>query len=106
MNLGLKASDEIFNLTVESRFFEYSIFLNSRFFELILLPFTNLKFKNLVTNIPAFSQKHATSPGRCFSFNRGRISLVGRAQDCRAGGRGFKSGAGPISTRGLKITKK
>lgn len=31
MNLGLKASDEIFNLTVESRFFEYSIFLNSAF---------------------------------------------------------------------------
>lgn len=54
MNLGLKASDEIFNLTVESRFFEYSIFLNSRFFELILLPFKNLKFKNLVTNKTGF----------------------------------------------------
>ena len=55
MNLRLKASGEIFNLTIESRFFEYSIFRNFRFFELILIPFKNLKFKNstfenLVTN--------------------------------------------------------
>lgn len=54
MNLGLKASGEIFNITVESRFFEYSIFRNSPFFELILLPFKNLKFKNLVTNKTGF----------------------------------------------------
>lgn len=54
MNLGLKASGEIFNLTVESRFFENSIFRNSPFLELILLPFKNLKFKNLVTNKTGF----------------------------------------------------
>ena len=38
-------------------------------------------------------------------FNRGRISSVGRAHDCRAGGRGFNS-RGRTNTRGLKITEK
>ena len=38
-------------------------------------------------------------------MNRGRISSVGRAFDCRAGGRGFDS-RGPTNTQGLKITEK
>ena len=37
--------------------------------------------------------------------NRGRISSVGRALDCRAGGRGFDS-QGRTNTQGLKITEK
>ena len=36
---------------------------------------------------------------------RGRISSVGRALDCRAGGRGFDS-RGRTNTQGLKITEK
>ena len=38
-------------------------------------------------------------------FNRGRISSVGRALDCKAGGRGFDS-RGRTITQGLKITEK
>ena len=38
-------------------------------------------------------------------FNRGRTSSVGRALDCRAGGRGFDS-RGRTNTQGLKITEK
>ena len=38
-------------------------------------------------------------------FNRGRISSVGRALDCRAGGRRFDS-RGRTNTQGLKITEK
>ena len=38
-------------------------------------------------------------------FDRGRISSVGRALDCRAGGRGFHS-RGRTNTQGLKITEK
>ena len=37
--------------------------------------------------------------------NRGRISSVGRAFDCRAGGRGFDS-RGRTITQGLKMTEK
>ena len=37
--------------------------------------------------------------------NHGRISSVGRALDCRAGGRGFNS-RGRTNTQGLKITEK
>ena len=37
--------------------------------------------------------------------NHGRISSVGRAHYCRAGGRGFDS-RDPTSTQGLKITEK
>ena len=37
-------------------------------------------------------------------FNRGRISSVGRAFDCRAGGRGFDS-RGRTVTQGLKMTE-
>ena len=37
-------------------------------------------------------------------FNRGRISSVGRALDCRAGGRGFDS-RGRTNTQGLKTTE-
>ena len=36
---------------------------------------------------------------------RGRISSIGRALDCRAGGRGFDS-RGRTNTQGLKITEK
>ena len=36
-----------------------------------------------------------------YLFNRGRISSVGRALDCRAGGRGFDS-RGRTNTQGLK----
>ena len=36
---------------------------------------------------------------------KGRISSVGRALDCRAGGRGFNS-RGRTNTQGLKITEK
>ena len=36
---------------------------------------------------------------------RGRVSLVGRAFECRAGGRGFDS-RGRTNTQGLKITEK
>ena len=36
--------------------------------------------------------------------NRGRISSVGRALDCRAEGRGFNS-RGRTNTQGLKITE-
>ena len=36
---------------------------------------------------------------------RGRIISVGRALDCRAGGRGFDS-RGRTNTQGLKITEK
>ena len=39
------------------------------------------------------------------SANRGRISSVGRAFDCRAGGRGFES-RGRTITQGLKMTEK
>ena len=39
------------------------------------------------------------------SFNRGRISSVGRAFDCRTGGRGFES-RGRTITQGLKMTEK
>ena len=38
-------------------------------------------------------------------FNRGRISSVSRALDCRAGGRGFDSWR-RTNTQGLKITEK
>ena len=38
-------------------------------------------------------------------FNRGRISSVGRAFDCRTGGRGFDS-RGRTITQGLKMTEK
>ena len=38
-------------------------------------------------------------------FNRGRISSVGTALDCGAGGRGFDS-RGRTNTQGLKITEK
>ena len=38
-------------------------------------------------------------------FNRGKISSVGRALDCRAGGRGFDS-RGRTNTKGLKMTEK
>ena len=38
-------------------------------------------------------------------FNLGRISSVGRAFDCRAGGRGFDS-RGRTNTQGLKMTEK
>ena len=37
------------------------------------------------------------------SFNRGKISSVGRALDCRAGGRGFDS-RDRTNTQGLEIT--
>ena len=37
--------------------------------------------------------------------NRGRTSSVGRALDCRAGGRGFDS-RGRTNTHGLKMTEK
>ena len=37
--------------------------------------------------------------------NRGRINSVGRALDCRVGGRGFDS-RGRTNTQGLKITEK
>lgn len=40
-----------------------------------------------------------------FFLNRGKISLVGRALDGRAGGRGFYS-RGRTSSQGLKITEK
>ena len=36
---------------------------------------------------------------------RGRFNSVGRALDCRAGGRGFDS-RGQTNTQGLKITEK
>ena len=36
---------------------------------------------------------------------RSRVSTVGTALDCRAGGRGFDS-PGPTNTQGLKITEK
>ena len=38
-------------------------------------------------------------------MNRGKISSVGRALDCRAEGRGFDS-LGRTNTQGLKITEK
>jgi len=38
-------------------------------------------------------------------FNRGRISSVGRALDCRAVGRGFDS-LDRTNTQGLEITEK
>ena len=38
-------------------------------------------------------------------FNRGMISSVGRALDCRAGGRGFDS-RDRTNAQGLKITEK
>ena len=38
-------------------------------------------------------------------FNRGKISSVGRALDCRAGGRRFYS-RGRTNTQALKITEK
>ena len=38
-------------------------------------------------------------------FSRGRTSSVGRALDCRAGGRGFDSRS-QTNTQGLKITEK
>ena len=38
-------------------------------------------------------------------FNRGRISSVGRALDCRAGGRGLDS-LDRTNTEGLEITEK
>ena len=40
-----------------------------------------------------------------FFWNRGKISSVGRALDCRAGGRGFNS-RGRTNIQGLKITEK
>ena len=40
-----------------------------------------------------------------FSFNRGRLSLVGRAFDCKAEGLGFDSRK-QTNTQGLKITEK
>ena len=39
------------------------------------------------------------------TFNRGSVRSVGKACDCRAGGRGFHSW-GRINTQGLKITEK
>ena len=39
------------------------------------------------------------------SFNRGKISSVSRALDCRAGGRGFNS-RGRTNTQVLKTTEK
>ena len=39
------------------------------------------------------------------SFFYNRIGSVGRALDCREGGRGFDSG-GQTNTQGLKITEK
>ena len=44
-----------------------------------------------------------TRPQNCYAppINRGRISSVGRAFDCRAGGRGFNS-RGRTNTQGLK----
>ena len=41
---------------------------------------------------------------RCMSLNRGRISSVGRALNCRAGGRGFDS-RDRTNTQGLKIAE-
>ena len=38
-------------------------------------------------------------------FDRGRINSVGRALDCRAGGRGINS-RGRTNTQGLKIVEK
>ena len=40
-----------------------------------------------------------------FLKSRGMISSVGKAFDCRVGGRGFDS-QGPTITQGLKITEK
>ena len=40
-----------------------------------------------------------------FEFNRDSNSSVGRALDCRAGGRGFGS-RGRTNTQGLKETEK
>ena len=37
---------------------------------------------------------------------RGKISSVGRALDCRAGGTGFDDSRGRTITQGLKITEK
>ena len=42
---------------------------------------------------------------RCMSLNRGRISSVGRALNCRGGGRGFDS-RDRTNTQGLKIAEK
>ena len=47
-----------------------------------------------------------TSPGYfLLPRHHGRTSSVGRALDCRAGGRGFDS-RGRTNTQGLKITEK
>ena len=46
----------------------------------------------------------AASPFNFF-LNRGKISSVGRALDCRAGGRGFDF-RGRTNTQGFKITEK
>ena len=51
--------------------------------------------------IETTAHKHKSN----IKLDRGRISLVSRAVDCRAGSRGLNSGGWTI-TQGLKITEK
>ena len=55
----------------------------------------------------ALSQRHFGVQGkrRKEKNGRGRISSVGRAFDCRVGGRGFDS-RGQTITQGLEMTEK
>ena len=65
------------------------------FFVSFLINFC-LQFQGLTNNNDSFVP---------FPLLHGRISSVGRALDCRAGGRGFDS-RGRTNTQGLKITEK
>ena len=69
------------------------------------LQFLQLRFKTLMD---LEYRSHSIGQVPYFiisSFDRGRISSVGRAFDCRAGGRGFDS-RGRTITQGLKMTEK
>ena len=62
-----------------------------------------LVFRSRTKDLGKNNIEHGCFQKRC--QNHGRISSVGTACDCRAGGRGFDSW-GRTNTRGLKITEK
>ena len=63
------------------------------------------KHKVNESSIATMSHTNILRRSEMQKFNRGRTSSVGKALDCRAGGREFDS-RGRTITQGLKITEK
>ena len=69
-----------------------------------ITPFCSEALVSLPNHYPPLFKPYE-SASRINPKVRGRINSVGRALDCRAGGRGFDPRRDPTNTQGLKITE-